>query len=429
MVRKIFLAVSIAVAMGLLASTQVALAQKAEAATERRKQEAAEKERSGKPQLSRAVHKPLKAAQEAMQKEDWDTALAKVNEARAIPERTAFDDFQINEFLGFLAFKRQDYATAAKAFEEQLNSGFLDEELVSERVRQVTQLYFQIEDYAKAAEYAQRWVDHTNGSDVDALVFLGQAQYLLDDTDGTLKSMGTAIDATEKAGQAPKEQWLQIMLSVYDRKEDAAGVSATLQDLVKYYPSRKYWDQVLTTLQTASETDDRTMLNIYRLMFETGVMEQPEEYVELAELALEAGLPGETVTVLESGFAAKVLEGEGQERRRSRLAEARKQADGDRKALPSLEKEAMNAKVGEPDVALGIAYFSYGQFDKAAEALKRGVAKGSVKRPDEAQVMLGRALLKLNQKEEARKAFAAVPETSKLARVAQLWAIYAGQQA
>ena len=59
---------------------------------------------------------PLKAAQEAMQKQDWDTAIAKTLEAKAVPDQTPYDKYQIAEFLSFLYLKKEDYANAAGAF-------------------------------------------------------------------------------------------------------------------------------------------------------------------------------------------------------------------------------------------------------------------------------------------------------------------------
>ncbi len=85
----------------------------------------------------------------------------------------------------------------------------------------------------------------------------------------------------------------------------------------------------------------------------------------------------------------------------------------------------MAASSGDADAVLGIAYLSYDQYDKAIEALQRGLKKGGVKRPEEAQLMLGRALLKANRNADAVQAFEAIPKGSKLAEVANLWAIYA----
>jgi tetratricopeptide (TPR) repeat protein len=160
-------------------------------------------------------------------------------------------------------------------------------------------------------------------------------------------------------------------------------------------------------------------------MLELDAMRRDTDYVEMAQLAIEAGVPGDAVKVLDKGFANKVLEKDDVPRRRALLKEAQTAAAADQKSLASLETEAKAAKTGEADVGLGTAYLSYDQYDKAAEALRRGLQKGGAKRPDEAQLLLGTALLKLNQQDEAVKAFEAVPDTSKYARVANLWEIYA----
>jgi len=308
-------------------------------------------------------------------------------------------------------------------------SGFMDPAALEERTRLLARLFYRNKDYKKAAEYSQKWVEQTSGGDADAHILLGTSQYLLENDPEAIKELNAGIETAKRTGKPLDEEWLRILLSAYDRADDSAGVSMTYQQLTQYFPSKENWDRLLLTLQQQAGNDDRLMLNIYRLMFETGVIEGPDEYSEMADLARETGLPGEAVTVLESGLAAKQLEGKDKDRRLTQLAEAKKSADSDRKSLAESEKESIAAKSGEPDAALGMAYASYGQYDKAVEALRRGIQKGGLKRPDEVQIILGRSLLKLNQKEEAKQAFAAVPGTSKLARLAQLWAIYAGQQA
>ncbi len=62
--------------------------------------------------------------------------------------------------------------------------------------------------------------------------------------------------------------------------------------------------------------------------------------------------------------------------------------------------------------------------DKAVEALQRGIGKGSVKNPDEAAMLLGIANLRLNNKEEATKAFQTVKQNPTMARIAKLWMLH-----
>jgi tetratricopeptide (TPR) repeat protein len=416
------LVVTAILAIGTMALTSLVLAPASVAADKEKK--------DSKQQVSRKVQKPLGDAQAAMKKEDWSGALAKIKEAQAVSDRTPYDDYQINEFLGYVSQRAGDLEGAAAAYAQVLDSEFVPAEQKVERSRQLTALNFQLKHYDKARDFAQKWIDATGGSDPNAYLALGQSQYILENDPAAIEAMRKGIDLTRQANAEMNEQWFEILLSAYDRSGNKQGVYDTLVDMVRYFPSKQRWEQAFTQLQVISgELDNRTLLNLYRLMFETGALKKGEDYVDLGELATEAGLPGETVSAYQAGFDAKLLEDKDKARRTARLAEAKKQAEGDRKALPGLEKEAAAGKAGEPDVAVGSAYLTYGEYDKAVEALKRGIGKGGLKRPDEAQITLGRALLKLNRKDEAKAAFAAVPESSKLARVAQLWAIYAGQQA
>jgi hypothetical protein len=419
MLNRIVLAISLALGVTALGSALVLAPQAAQA------QDKKDEKKKEAPKVSPKVAKPLKAAQDAMGQNDWDTALAKTLEAKALPELTEQDKYQIEEFLSYIYLKKQDYKNAAAAYDALLASGLLPPEQLVERLKVATPLNFQIQNYPKAIEYGNRWIEAAGAPVPDAESLVAQAYYIQDDFPNALKHAQAAIDSARAAGQPVKEAWLQIKLGAQNEADDQAGVAATLAELVQEFPNHKYWEQLLGVTQQVDETDDRVTLNLYRLMLEVDALRRDSDYVEMAQLAMEAGVPGDAVKVLDKGFTNKVLEQEDVARRRSLLQEAKTAAAADQKSLPTLDSEARNAKTGEADVGLGTAYLSYDQYDKAVEALKRGLQKGSVKRPDEAQLLLGAALLKLNQQDEAVKAFEAVPDSSKYARVANLWELYA----
>ena len=388
---------------------------------------AADKEKAEKApanHVSAKLVKPLKAAQEAMQKQDWDTALAKTLEAKAVPDLTPYDQYQINEFLSFIYLKKSDYANAAVAYDGLVNSEFLPPDQLEDRARVAATLNFQLKNYPKAVEYSKRWVE-VSGGKPEAHVLLGQSYYVQDDYANAAKEIDAGIALLKQSGKPVPEPYLQLALSSYAQMDDNAGIRKTLEQLLRQYPTQKYWDQMFTIVRNAGTADDRTTMNLYRLMFDVGALKRPEDFVELAQYTYDAGVPGESVKVLHKAFDQKLITGKDEARTRQFMADADKQAQNDQKSLPALEKEAMAGKTGDADAVLGIAYLSYDQYDKAVEALQRGLQKGGVKRTDEAQLMLGRALLKLNRGDDAVKAFGAIPKDSKLAEVANLWAIYA----
>lgn len=375
---------------------------------------------------TRAVAEPLKKAQQAMGRKQWDTALAEIKKAQAVADKTRFEAYQLDEFLGYVLLQQKKFAEAAPVFERTLNSGFLPAEKVDDRTRTVAQLYFTLRDYRKAAEWSKKWRDkHPN--DIDAAVLLGQSYYLLNDFKNAAATMTGVVNQAERAGQKPKEDWLKIILTAQFRLDSRDGRAQALKKMVRHYPKTEYWANLLD-LYRHKDSGDRITLGYYRLMNEVGVLKNQADYMEMAQLAMDAGVPGEARQIVEKGFQNGTLKSSNkteQGRYDRLLAAARKQAAADAASLPQLAKEAEKATVGQVDVALGQAYLSYGRYDDAIAALQRGIGKGGVMDLDEARISLGIAHLKRGQKDLASRAFKAVPNGSKWQDLAELWQIRA----
>src|SRR5262245_57595440 len=76
-------------------------------------------------EFSRAVGVPLKEAQEAMKKKQWDAALVKIKAAQAVSGKKPNEEYAINEMLAYVLNNQKNYAEAAKAYEANLNSGHM----------------------------------------------------------------------------------------------------------------------------------------------------------------------------------------------------------------------------------------------------------------------------------------------------------------
>lgn len=374
---------------------------------------------------TKAVAAPLKAAQEAMQKKQWDTALAEIKKAAAVEKKTPFEAYQIDEFMGYVLIQQKKFGEAAPVFERLVNSEFIPPEQVDERTKTVAQLYFQVKNYGKAAEWAKKWLDkHPNTEDMGIL--LGQSQYLLNDFKGAAATMNKVIANAEKAGRKPDENWIQIVMSSQFKLDNREGIGEALKKMVRYYPKPEYWENLLDIYRRKAQ-GDRVTLGYYRLMNDLGVLKEPGDYVEMAQLAMDAGVPGEAQEIVEKGISAGTLKGKDkteQGRYDRLLAGAKKQSDLDKASLAQLAAEAEKSKSGQPHVALGQAYLSYGEIDKAIAALEKGISIGTgVIDIDEANISLGIAYLKKGQKEQARKAFNTVKDDSKWNELADLWVI------
>jgi tetratricopeptide (TPR) repeat protein len=373
---------------------------------------------------TKAVAEPLKKAQEAMKAKQWDAALAAIKQAQASEKKTPFEAYQIDEFLGYVLIQQKKFGEAAPVFERMINSGFLPPEQVDDRTKTVAQLYFQVKDYKKSTEWAKKWLEKHPGQE-DMSVLLGQSYYVMNDYKNAAATMAGVVNTAEKVGRTPQENWLQIVLSSHFKLDNKDGIADALKKLVRYYPKPEYWENLLD-IYRRKNSGDRVTLGFYRLMNDVGTLKQADDYMETAQLAMDAGVPGEAQAVMEKGVQNGTLKSDdktAQGRYDRLLAGAKKSAAADKAQLPQLAKEADKATQGQAYVALGQAYLSYGMFDEAIDALKKGIAKGGVTDVDEAQISLGIAYLRKGQKDLARQAFKAVKAESKWHDLADMWEI------
>jgi len=379
-----------------------------------------------KPTVSPALAKQFKAAQEALTKKNYSEAFAKLAELEKAPNRSPYDNYVIANFYfeGYLGQK--DYQHAVPYMEQMANSGFVEPAELPKMERSLAEQYYQLKNYDKAIEFGDKAIKLGGATD-EFYTLVGQAYYLKGDYKGSLRFFTGQVDDEEKAGHTPKEQTLQLILSSCIKLNDSSCETRALERLVAHYPKPEYWQNIIFSLRKSSNASDSTTFDIDRLAAEVGALRNGD-YAEMAQIAMDAALPGEAATILQKGLAKGVFTDQRDKDKYTRLlAAATKQADADKLQLASEEKEADAAKSGDPDVKIGYAYLSYDMYDKAVAAIQHGLAKGGVKNPDEAQILLGVAELKMHNRDQAIKDFKAAKTDPNMSRLAELWVIHAQQ--
>lgn len=385
-------------------------------------QDKAKKDAPKGPSVSPKLGKVLKAAQDAITAKNWKEAKAKIDEAAAFPDKSAYETYAINELSGFVAVNSNDYAGAAKSFEATLNSEFLTADAKPARLKAVSQLFYQVKAYNKTTIFGPQYLKDNSG-DSEMHMMVGQAYYLQNDFPNASKFLKNAIEGAEKADKPVKEDWLQLLQSSEYEQNNIPGLIKVLEKTVRIYPKASYWDQLITLLAKEINDTGKLDLEIYRLRLATGAKLEADEMREMAELTIQAGMPGEAETVM----AKAIADGKKTERDTRLINMAKTQATSDKASIAQSETSANAAPTGEPLVKTGEAYLTYGNAAKAVELIKAGIAKGP-KDADRAKLRLGVALVAAKQGGEARKAFASITAASPYARLGRLWSIVAERQ-
>jgi tetratricopeptide (TPR) repeat protein len=396
------------------------LASPAVRAADKKEDKASEKK------VSRQAAKPLKAAKDDADAKKYPEALEELKKVEALPDKTVYDTHVMNELYGYVYVRTQQYPEAAKALEASLKDGLLEESEIPNRLKALAQVNYQIKNYDKAVEFGTQSLK--NAPDDDMVTLVSQAYYIKGDYKGTVKFLDETVDSQIKAGKQPKEQMLNLLLNACLKDNDNGCTTHALEELVTFHPNPEHWQNLLTSLFQQDGQTEKSLLHVYRLASEVDALKRPDQYTEFAQLALEAGSPGEAESVLEKGMAKNVFtDPKDADRTRRLLDTAKKQADQDRASLEKIAKDAAAGKTGDKDVSVGLAYIGYKQYDKAIEAINRGLSKPGVQNDAEAHLLLGIAQFGAGHKDEAQKAFGAVKGDPKLERIAHLWSLHAQQ--
>lgn len=284
------------------------------------------------------------------------------------------------------------------------------------------QINYNARNYAKAIEYGQRAISK-GSADAAVYTLIAQSYYVQNDFKNTRDFTGKWIADQEKRGQAPKQNALDMYVTACMKLNDAACTSTGFEKLVSYYPNPDAWANLMQALFKAG--DEASMLQTYRLATEVGSMRNGSDYTEMAQLALEKGLPAEAQSAIEAGFSRKAFVEQREIDRNNRLlTNAKGRIAADKAGLAARDKQAAAGKSGDADLAVAESYMSYGQYAEAVAAAQRGIAKG-VANAANAQLVLGIAQYRAGNKADAVKAFKAVKGNESLQRLAKLWSLRA----
>ena len=371
------------------------------------------------------VGKPLQQAQELIRSGKYKEALGKVREADAVGGKSGNESLTIERMRIAAASGAGDVDTAARAFEAISASGGVP---AADKIRMLESIagsYYRAKEYAKAMQWYQRYFREGGTSAANRTLMI-QTQYLSGDFAGASKELMAEIQAAERNGATPAEDRINLLMNAAVRQKDIAGETFALERLVSYYPKKEYWVALLNRMQRKPNFSDRLTLDTYRLSLATGSMVAANDFSEMAQLALQAGSTAEAKQVLDKGYAAGAL-GTGPEAgRHKRLGDlvAKKVAEAQQAAAEE-EKQALAAKDGNDLVSIGMNLVYAGQTPKGLQLMQQGIAKGGLKRPEDAKLHLAIAQIIAGEGAKAQATLKTVTGSDGTADMARLWALYA----
>jgi tetratricopeptide (TPR) repeat protein len=371
--------------------------------------------RADTPQTSAEFFEKYNPGQQAYQKKDYAAALKAAKDARTVA-KSAFEKQAALKLMMGSAVALRDYADAIEAVEALISTeGVPSNEKVG-YYKTLAQLYGATNHFDKAVADYNEYLRSGAGTPADYAA-LAQYYFAAKDCPKSLQTLDKALGG----GRQPDEDQLKVQMNCYLQLKQDDKMQAAAEEALRRFPKKIYFTQVLRSLQD-KKADDLALAEVLRFGFERDWLEAEGDYVKLADVALDVGTTAEAQRVIEKGIQKKQVKAADKVERL--LKQAKERAAEDAKTVGQLDAEARAGKNGEADVRLGYRYYSMGQFDKAVEALQRGLGPervARVKRSDDAGMILGIAFLKLKKKPEADKWFNFAKADARMAPAAKLW--------
>lgn len=384
------------------------------------------------PALRDELVAPLRAAQELLAASKYAEALARLATTDAIPGKSPVETYYVERMRAAAASGAGDTPQAARSLEALLATGQAPKAEQPALIEALAGAHYNLKHYGEAGLWGSRYFEQ-GGTHAEVRLMMAQSFYLSGDFRGAVRELLALQRAQQAAGINTPETQLNMLAGSYIKLQDDAGYMQVLEQLLRAYPRTEYWADLLVRLERRPGFSGGLVIDLFRLQFAAGALGEASEYLELAQLAVQAGYPAESLKVLDAGLAAGVLgrgpDGSRHARYRMQVAERALAAF---KALDAPENQPAQARDADAVFRLGYGWVTHGRTDAGLALMQRALDSGNLSRPVEGRLRLGAAYASAGAGEKARardmlKDVQASGATDGAADLARLWGLLAAR--
>jgi tetratricopeptide (TPR) repeat protein len=367
--------------------------------------------------LDPAAIKPL------MEAKNYTEVQSRITQADAVADKTPYENYVTNRMKLSLGSATGNDQMAMTALEAIIASNRLQGAQQAEFIQALGNYYYNAKNYPKAIEWFKRYQKESPTPE-KVRPSLVRSYYLSNDFTAAKTELLPIIAASEAAGTPPSQEDLRLLASAAIKLKDDPTYLIALEKLATYYPTDEIRADLLNRgVSRKPGFDAQTnMINVYRTETTNVKAMGADDYVDLAELSLQAGFPTEAKKAMDDGYAANVLgTGPNAAKHKALRDKATKGAADDAKNIAAGQASAEKAKGGAGLVNLGWAYVTMDQYDKGIGLMQSGIAKGGLKAPEEAKLRLGMAQARAGKKADALATFQTVKGGGGAGDLAKYW--------
>lgn len=364
----------------------------------------------------------VRAAQALAAKDKNQEALQKLNELDSVQGKGNDEVYVIERTRLAIASRMNDEALIRKSAEAIMTT---DQAPAAERIQLESTLargFYNRKDFPQAISWMTRYFKD-GGNDSDMHMALARSYYFVGDYAHAISEAHADVDIDEKAGMDPPKDLVGIWLNSAGKVNDHAEYMRALEKAAAYYPKKEYWSALLNSLVSRPGFPESLSLDVYRLMWATGQIDKADDYVSMAQSALQSNYPALAKRVMDQGFESGLLgHGPNATTQKQLRDSATKSAASEEAKLDN--EAATGEKSGDKMLGIGYRYVDHGDFDKGIKLMEEGIKTGQLRRPEEAKLRLGVAYLMAGRRDDAARLLESVQGQNGIADLARYWMVY-----
>lgn len=379
------------------------------------------------PTVRPEMGKHLVEAQTLLNEKKYAQSKEKLQLASALADKLPYENYLITLLSLNVAVNEDDAANSSKLMEEMLSLNavgkWASQADIIAMLQNVGVVQYRAKNYTQAAMWTERNLKEGGTSSSVKNVRI-QSYLFANDFQRATALAEEEIALSQKEGRAPAESYLQILAQARGQLKDAAGGTRAMELLVTHYPKADYWQSLVNRLWTRPDLTPALHLDVFRLGFQVGALQETSDYAEYIDFAQRGGFSAEALKAYDQGAEAGLLgTGDKAETHKKLRAKLAAEVEQDKKTSAADIANALKKPNGIAMVNLGYSLVGQGQFEKGIELLEKGIAKGLPKRPEDARLHLGIAYALAGQTDKAKQVFATVSGKEGLDELARYWTL------
>jgi Flp pilus assembly protein TadD len=342
-------------------------------------------------------------------------------EARAVLERLNLDRLspyersRAEQLFAAVDLRQGHYGPAREHLKKAIASEGLNDQETSQVNFQIAQLFMAEDKWREGAEALRQWFATAEKPNSAAYYLLAVAHYQLGSHEAALEPAQKAI---ELAGGTPQESWLQLLLALRLEREEYRNAIPVLKQLLEVAPAKKtYWLQLAAANAQAGSPDDAGVA--LQLAYYAGLLTEAQDVQRLTGMLLQNAIPYRAAKILGQALDQGLIKADVKSE--EQLANCWVAAREYEKAIQPLRRAADLSDSGELYGRLAEIYVQREDWGNATEVLRLAFAKGKLKKPGNAQILMGLSLYKQKKVRDARSWFERAREQADSREQADAW--------